>query len=339
MSKQRILVTGSAGYIGSVMVPYLESQGHDVTALDLGLYRSGAFTPDASEGDGRDIRDATPDWFEDIDAVVHLAALSNDPLGDLDPRLTYDINHHSTVRFAELAKEAGVQRFIFSSSCSLYGAHGDKLVDETADFAPVTPYAESKVHTEHALRKMADDEFAPTYLRNATVYGSSPRLRLDIVVNNLTAWAVATGAVRIQSDGTPWRPQVHVEDVCRAVGATLTAPTEAIWNEAFNVGRNEENYQVRDIAEIVSDVVGAELAFSENAGPDPRSYRVDFSKIVDVLPEFAPRWTVRLGVEQLAKDYRDFGMVETSFPMFTRLATIKREQAAGTLDSELRWTA
>ena len=334
----KVLVTGSSGYIGAIMVPYLRAAGHEVATFDLGLYADASFTPGTPAADRRDIRTATTADFDGYDAVVFLAALSNDPLGNLDPELTYDINHRATVRCAELAKQAGVERFLFASSCSLYGAAGSSNVTEDAPFAPVTPYGRAKVLVEQDLAGLADDSFSPTYFRNATVYGTSPALRLDIVVNNLTAWAVATGRIVLISDGTPWRPQVHVDDVCSAFLAALDAPRELVHDEAFNVGITSENYQVRQIAEIVGEVhPGAELQIPEAAGPDNRSYRVDFSKIADTLDGFRPSWTVRKGVEQLSAAFTTARLGESDFPRYTRLAEIERNIGLGDLTESLTW--
>lgn len=336
--QQRVLVTGASGYIGSVLVPLLERAGHDVTSVDLGLYRESAFGSGLRDPDGSDVRTMQPVDLVGHDAVIHLAAISNDPVGNLNPELTYDINHRASTRLAELAREAGVRRFLFSSSCSLYGASDQPYVTETASMAPVTPYAESKVLVERDLHDLADDEFSPTYLRNATVYGSSPALRLDIVVNNLTAWAVATGRIVLESDGSPWRPQIHVEDVASAFIAVLEAPLEVIHDEAFNVGTTEENYQVRDIAEIVSETVPeAELEIAEGAGPDNRSYRVDFSKIRERLDRFRPTWTVRRGVEDLTYRFQQAGMTREDFARYTRLAEIRRLQELHRLSERLTW--
>lgn len=334
----RILVTGASGYIGSVLVPFLSGRGHEIETLDLGLYDACSFIGDRVVSDRRDVRDAERSWLAEFDAVVHLAALSNDPVGDLDPGLTYEINHQASVRLARAAKDAGVPRFVFASSCSLYGAAGEEILDEGARFAPVTAYGESKVATEAALHRLADDGFSPILLRNATVYGTSPALRLDVVVNNLVAWAVATGKIVLRSDGTPWRPQVHVEDVAGAVLAVLEAPREVVHDEAFNVGVTGENYQVREIAGIVAEAVpGAELSISPDAGPDVRSYRVDFTKIREKVPGFEPVWDVPAGVAQLVEAFTAEGMSEDDFARYTRLAEIKRLQERGLLDGRLRW--
>jgi nucleoside-diphosphate-sugar epimerase len=338
----RVLVTGHKGYIGTILVPMLLAAGHEIVGFDSDLYERSTFGEGIAEIPEirKDIRDLEKSDLEGFDAVLHLAGLSNDPLGNLNPNLTYEINHQASVRIAELSKQAGVSRYIFSSSCSNYGAGGEDLLNEESAFNPVTPYGESKVKVELDVAKLADDNFSPTFLRNSTAYGVSPRLRFDLVLNNLVAWAFTTGKVFIKSDGTPWRPIVHIEDISRAFVAVLEADREVIHNEAFNVGRNEDNYRIRELADIVKETVpGCKIEYAADAGPDKRCYRVDCSKILRVVPTFKPQWNARKGAQELLDAYKKIGLTLEEFegPKYQRIAHIKQLLSNKLLDDNLRW--
>jgi nucleoside-diphosphate-sugar epimerase len=340
----RVLVTGHRGYIGKVLVAMLCGEGHEVAGLDSDLFAACTFGDDGETvpGERKDLRDVEVAELYGYDAVIHLAALSNDPLGDLDPNLTFEINHAASMRLARLAKAAGVPRFLFSSSCSTYGAAGDDFLDERAAFRPVTPYGISKVRVEQDVAQLADATFSPTFLRNATAYGLSPRLRFDLVLNNLVAWAFTTGRVHIKSDGTPWRPIVHVEDIARAFIAVLHASRERVHNQAFNVGCSGENYRVRDLAQIVLEAVpGSRIEFAKDAGPDKRCYRIDCGKITRILPEFQPKWDARAGARQLYEAFVRLGLRVEDFEgiRYKRIDHLRHLLATGQLDATLRWRA
>ncbi|HEV2720618.1 MAG TPA: SDR family oxidoreductase [Thermoanaerobaculia bacterium] len=332
-----VLVTGHKGYIGAVLVPMLIEEGFRVAGLDVDFFGGGTLVH-VPEID-KDLRDVEQRDLAGFDAVIHLAALSNDPLGDLDPALTYDVNYRATVRLAALAKAAGVPRFLFSSSCSNYGAAGGELMTERSALNPVTPYGKSKVMAEEALRGLADGRFSPVFLRNATAYGVSPRLRCDLVVNNLAAWAFTTGRMPIRSDGTPWRPLVHVRDIAAAFIALLRAPRDAVHNETFNVGRTEENYRVRDVAAIIAELMpGSTVEYANEPPRDSRDYRVSCDKIARRIPLFRPEWSVRRGVAELLDAYAKARLqaADIEGPRFTRMACIRRLLDEGEVDASLR---
>lgn len=337
----RILVTGHDGYIGCALVPMLQTSGHDVVGLDTRLFEGCALGPEPRPVPFApiDIRDVEPHHLVGIDAVIHLAGISNDPLGDLRPEATFAINHAGAVRVAAAAKAAGVERFVFSSSCSNYGAGGSDLLDEDGPLNPVTPYGHSKVMVERDLSAMADDRFSPVFLRNATAYGVSSRLRFDLVLNNLVAWAYTTGAIHLKSDGTAWRPLVHVEDIARAVVAVLSAPRESVHARAFNVGVPDENFRIREVAEIVKETVpGAEIRYADGASPDMRNYRVDCSRLPRVVPAYEPRWNVRRGAEQLYETYRRVGLTLEEFEgrRYKRIDHIRWLVEQGIVDARLQ---
>jgi nucleoside-diphosphate-sugar epimerase len=338
----QILITGHKGYIGPIMVRMLLEQGHELVGLDSDLFADCAFSEDMPfiPEIKKDMRDVQLEDLRGMEAVIHLAGISNDPIGNLNPELTYAINHRASVRLARLAKEAGCSRFLFSSSCSTYGAAGDEKLTEQAEFNPVTPYGHSKVLVEQDVAKLADNSFSPTFLRNSTAYGVSPRLRFDLVINNLVAHAYTRGLVYMMSDGTPWRPVVHIEDISQAFIAVLNAPRELVHNQAFNVGSDAENYRIRELAEIVKEVVsGCRIEYAADAGPDKRTYRVDFGKIRRVLPEFQPKWDARKGAEELLEAYQKVNLTRENFEgtRYKRIDHLKKLMNNGELGEDLRW--
>jgi nucleoside-diphosphate-sugar epimerase len=342
MTVERVLVTGSRGYIGSVLAPYLVEEGFDVGGLDTGYFDECTLVPDPGDVPTirRDLREITPDELSDFGAIVHLAALSNDPIGNLNARWTAEINHEATVRLAALAKEAGVRRFLFSSSCIMYGASSAEHVDETAPLDPRTEYARSKVRSEEALAELAGDDFSPVFLRNGTVYGLSPRMRFDTVLNDLVGSAFTSRVVRVHGDGKPWRPVVHVEDVARAFRAVLEAPVERIHNEAFNVGADDLNHQVLELARFAADAVeGCQIEVLARPGADQRTYRAQFGKWARTFPRFEFRWSAAAGAHRLAAAFAEVGLTREQYEgeRYVRLRWLSRLLADGALDGSLRW--
>jgi nucleoside-diphosphate-sugar epimerase len=341
----RIMVTGHRGYIGTVLVDRVRAAGHEVVGVDTELYEDCTFGGDKTSGIAtisKDIRELSASDLEGVDAIAHLAGICNDPLGDLLPETTYEINHAGTARLAKIAKIAGVRRFVFSSSCSVYGAAGQEWIDEGSEPNPITPYGLSKWRAELDLERLADDDFSPVFLRSATAYGFSPRIRFDLVLNNLTAHAFTSGKVLLKSDGMSWRPIVHIEDIAGAFVAALEAPADVVHNQVFNVGITTENYRIREIAEIVEQTVpGSRVEFAAGAGPDKRTYRVDCSKISRFLPKFRPQWTARRGARELYDRYSEHGLLLEDFEgaRYQRLAYLQSLMARGAIDESLRWIA
>ncbi len=338
-----ILVTGTEGYLGTLLAPLLLGAGHRVLGVDTGFYKAGWLyrgTDMTAETLDKDIRHIGEDDLEGIDAVVHMAELSNDPVGELVPNITYDINHKASVRLARLAKQAGVARFVYMSSCSVYGIADQDVVDETSAVNPQTAYADCKIMVERDLQALADDGFSPTYLRNAAAFGASPRMRFDIVINNLSGWAWTVKELRLDSDGTPWRPFVHALDIAGAIVHTLEAPRERIHNQILNVGANDTNYQIRTIANLIADIFpDCTLSMGTLTGTDTRSYRVNFDKIRAVLPGFRCNWNAEDGIRQLREVFEHIDLSEEVFLSrgFTRLKQIQYLLASGQIDPDFFW--
>lgn len=341
---RKIIVTGHNGYIGAVLAPLLVEKGYEVVGIDTSYYDEACelFAPGFKDIKQikKDVREIEEKDIDKAYAVCHLSALSNDPIGALDKELTYDINYKASLRLAELSKKVGVEKFIFSSSCSMYGKSGDDILTEEAVFSPVTAYAESKVLSEKFIKPLGSKDFSVTFLRNSTAYGISPKLRIDLVVNNLVGWALTTGNIKIMSDGTPWRPLIHVEDIAQAFLAVIEASKETISGESFNVGTNSENYQVKDIAFLVKEVMPeCNVIITGENGMDSRSYKVDFSKIKRKMPHFKPKWGLKKGIEQICDYYKRYGMDSDKFngKCFIRLKQIKYLLDSHKLDSRLYW--
>jgi nucleoside-diphosphate-sugar epimerase len=341
----RVLVTGHKGFIGTALVPMLQARGHEVVGIDADLYRNSTFGDPPTPPDHeviKDVRDVEKPDLDGVDAILHAAALSNDMLGDLNPELTYAINHRASVRLAEMARDLGIERFVFFSSCSNYGAAGDDMLDENAAFNPVTAYAISKVRAEKELKELASDRFTPVLMRNATAYGVSPRIRFDVVLNNLTAWAYTTGHVMMKSDGTPWRPVVHIEDISTGAIAAMEAPADKVRGEAFNVGRNSENYRIRELATMVEEAVpDCRIEYAEDAGPDKRCYRADFRKYETTFPDHPLQWDARKGTASIYAAYKRIGLQRGEYegPQYKRIAQLRHLLETGQLDDDLRWKA
>ena len=340
----RVLVTGTEGYIGAVVPPVLLERGHEVVGVDTGFHRAGDLYRDAVPARpwtlAKDIRALTQDDFEGIDAVVHMAELSNDPVGQLNPDITYEINHKGSIHLAELARSAGVERFVYTSSCSVYGVATETTVDEQSETNPQTAYAVCKTLVERDVGAMAGDDFSPTFLRNATAYGASPRMRFDIVLNNLSGLAWTTGQIRMESDGTPWRPFVHIRDIATSIACALEAPREVVHGEIFNVGNSRANYQIREIADIVgSEFPDCSVTLAPGGGPDNRSYRVSFDKINDLLPGFSCAWDAELGARELHQIFERIDMSSDVFEWrgFTRLKQIEYLIRTDQIDSDFFW--
>ncbi len=337
----RVLVTGNAGYIGSILVPMLKGAGHDVHGMDTCLFRDCALVPfELPPTTEKDVRDVTVADLQGFDAVIHLAGLANDPLGDLDPPATYEINHEATIRLAKCAKEAGVKRFLYASTCSVYGAAGDDFIDENSEPNPVTPYGRSKIMAEHDLAPLADDSFCPVFLRAATAYGVSPYLRFDLALNNLVAWAYTTNQVFLKSDGMAWRPLVHIRDIAQGYMVLLTAPAEVVSCQAFNIGDSEENYRIKDLAGIVKDgVPNSTLVMADGASPDHRCYRVRCDKIRDLVPAYQPSWTAEKGVDEVYQAILGSDLKAEDFEgaMYNRIAHVRSLVSKGVLSTDLRW--